>query len=261
MGQRLSGKVAVVTGASSGIGRASAILFAKDGAKVVVADKDPAGGKSTVESIKAIGCEATFVECDVSNVKDAERLAESTIKTYGRIDALFNNAGINPVGTVVDTPLDVWDAVLDTNLKGIYLVSKFAIPHMKKNPGGGAIVNTASVDALLAILNEAAYIASKGGIVSLTKAMAVDHARDKIRVNCICPGAILTPLFDAWVKEAGAAGQDLVAEMTRMHPLGRIGTPEEVGRVALFLLSDEASFVTGAVVTVDGGYAATKERM
>lgn len=257
---RLKGKVVIITGASSGIGKASASLFAEEQAKVVLADVDEQSGRQAVGKISASGGQSRFVSCDVSKPDDARMLAQTTIEAYGRIDALMNNAGVNPAGTVVDTSVELWDQVLDTNLKGVFLVSKFVIPVMK-NQGGGVIVNVASVDGLLAILNEAAYIASKGGVISLTKAMAVDHAKDGIRVNCICPGAILTPLIDQWMTTYGRDKQEFLNEMVTMHPVGRLGLPEDVAKAALFLISDEASFITGATLTVDGGYTATKERL
>jgi meso-butanediol dehydrogenase/(S,S)-butanediol dehydrogenase/diacetyl reductase len=197
---QLKDKVTIVTGASSGIGRASAIIFAQNGAKVVVADIDDEGGRRTVESIEKTGGTAIFVKTDVSRASDAKRCVESAVREFGRLDCLFNNAGFNPIGTVVDTPEELWDRVLDVNLKGMFLMCKFAIPEMKKS-GRGSIVCTASVDGVLAIPNEAAYIASKGGIISLVKAMALDHARENVRVNCILPGAIRTPLYEKFRKE------------------------------------------------------------
>jgi NAD(P)-dependent dehydrogenase (short-subunit alcohol dehydrogenase family) len=248
----LRDKVTIVTGASSGIGRASAIVFAHNGAKVVVADIDEEGGKSTVSEIVKAGGKAIFVKTDVSKASDAKRCVESAVGEFGRLDCLFNNAGFNPVGTVVSTSEELWDRVLDVNLKGMFLMCKYAIPEMKKS-GKGAIVCTASVDGVLAIPNEAAYIASKGGIISLVKAMALDHAKENIRVNCILPGAIRTPLYEKFMKE-----NENFEDQADQHAMQRIGEPEEIGQVAMFLLSDVPTFVTGAIIPVDGGYSAVK---
>jgi NAD(P)-dependent dehydrogenase (short-subunit alcohol dehydrogenase family) len=248
----LSGKVTIVTGASSGIGRASAITFAADGALVVAADIDEKGGKATVDEIAKRGGRAIFVRTDVSIASEAKHCVEAAVAEFGRLDCLFSNAGFNPVGTVVDTPEELWDRVIDVNLKGMYLMCKYAIPEMKK-AGKGSIVCTASVDGVLAIPNEAAYIASKGGIISLVKAMTLDHAKEKIRVNCILPGAIRTPLYEKFMGDN--AGFDDQADQ---HAMGRIGESEEIAQVAMFLLSDTPTFVTGAIIPVDGGYSAVK---
>jgi NAD(P)-dependent dehydrogenase (short-subunit alcohol dehydrogenase family) len=249
----LADKVVIVTGAASGIGRASAKLFARNGAKVVVADIDETRGKETVETIvQSENAEAIFVKTDVSRMSNAENCVNATVDKFGRVDCLFNNAGINPTGTATDTPEELWNRVIDINLKGIFAMSKFAIPEMRK-VGKGSIVCTASVDGILAIYNEAAYIASKGGIIALTKSMALDFAQDGIRVNCVLPGAIRTPLLEKFLAENPSVG-----DQSKGHALGRIGEPEEVGNVAMFLLSDYASFVTGAAVPVDGGYSAVK---
>jgi NAD(P)-dependent dehydrogenase (short-subunit alcohol dehydrogenase family) len=249
----LADKVVIVTGAASGIGRASAKLFARNGAKVAVADIDETRGKETVETIVQSGnAEAIFVKTDVSRMSNAENCVNATVDKFGRVDCLFNNAGINPTGTATDTPEELWNRVIDINLKGIFAMSKFAIPEMRK-VGKGSIVCTASVDGILAIYNEAAYIASKGGIIALTKSMALDFAQDGIRVNCVLPGAIRTPLLEKFMAENPSVG-----DQSKGHALGRIGEPEEVGNVAMFLLSEYASFVTGAALPVDGGYSAVK---
>jgi NAD(P)-dependent dehydrogenase (short-subunit alcohol dehydrogenase family) len=251
--QVLSDKVIIVTGSSSGIGRASAILFAANGAQVVIADVDEERGVQVEREIRKKGGVAIFVKTDVSISSDASNCVNVVVEKFGHLDGLFNNAGINPTGTVMDTSEELWDRVMNTNLKGTFLMSKYSIPKMK-DAGGGAIVCTASVDAILAIANEEAYIASKGGIISLVKAMALDFGSTGVRVNCICPGAIRTPLYEKFIRESPNVG----IEMPKWHALNRIGEAEEVARVAMFLLSDSASFVSGAIVPVDGGYSAIK---
>jgi NAD(P)-dependent dehydrogenase (short-subunit alcohol dehydrogenase family) len=249
----LKEKVVLITGASSGMGMSSALLFARNGSSLVLADVDEKGGQSVVEKVKRIGSgEAIFQKTDVSVSRDAENCVKAGIERFGRLNCLYNNAGVNPTGTVVDTPEELWDRVLNINLKGMYLMSKYSIPEMKKS-GGGSIVCTSSVDGILAIYNEAAYIASKGGIIALTKSMALDFAKDKIRANCLLPGAIRTPLLERFLKENPSVG-----DQSKGHALGRIGEPEEVANMAMFLLSDESSFITGAIIPVDGGYSAVK---
>jgi NAD(P)-dependent dehydrogenase (short-subunit alcohol dehydrogenase family) len=252
-GFTLKGKVVIITGAASGMGKAAALLFSQNGANVVVADLDETGGsQTTVEIEKTSGMESKFVKTDITRASDAKHCVDETIRFFGKINCLYNNAGINPVGDVVTTPEEVWDKVLAVNLKGMYLMSKYAVPFMK-HAGGGTIVCTASIDGLIGIQNEAAYIASKGGVIALTKSMAVDFAKDNIRVNCICPGAVRTPLLEKFVRDNPTMVNPSVG-----HALGRVAEPEEVARVAMFLLSDLSSFMTGAVVPVDGGYTGTR---
>jgi NAD(P)-dependent dehydrogenase (short-subunit alcohol dehydrogenase family) len=252
----LAGKVIIVTGASSGIGKAASLLFSKNGASVVLADIDERGGEQVTQEINSGKTSsrklAIFVKTDVSKSTDTQHCVRATIEEFGKIDGLYNNAGINPIGTVTDTTEALWDEVIATNLKGMYLMSKFVIPEIRR-AGGGSIVCTSSVDGVLAIYNEAAYIASKGGIIALTKSMGLDFARDHIRVNCILPGAIRTPLLEKFMKDNPSVG-----DQSHGHALGRIGEPEEVANMAMFLLSDLSSFVTGAIIPVDGGYSAVK---
>jgi NAD(P)-dependent dehydrogenase (short-subunit alcohol dehydrogenase family) len=250
---RLDGKVALVTGGSDGIGRAIALTFAREGAKVVIVGRDEAKGKKALDELKRVG-EAVYFKVDVSNSEQARRMVSDTVQRYGRIDILVNNAAICPPGNVVTTSEATWDEVIGVNLKGIFLCSKYAIPHMQRN-GGGVIVNIGSINSLMAMENEAAYDASKGGVLMLTKAMALDFAKSNIRVNCICPGAIETPMLTASLesaKDPRAARDSLIQK----HPLRRTGAPDEIAQAALFLATDDSSFITGATIPVDGGILA-----
>ena len=249
---KLKGKVALITGSGSGIGRASAVLFAKEGARVVLVDSNQDTGKETLKTIQQNGGEAIFVEADVSKASDAEKMVREAVKKYGRLDILFNNAGKGLLKTVPDTAEEEWDGLIDVNLKGIFLGSKYAIPEMAKN-GGGAIINTASISGLVAHRNCAAYCASKGGVILLTKAMACDHAPQKIRVNCICPGHVLTPQLEPITRAIPKSSTEAVV---KRYPLGRLGSPEDIANAALYLASDESSWVTGSALVIDGGCTA-----
>lgn len=250
---RLKDKVALITGAGSGIGRATSILFAREGAKVVVADIDSSLGRETVRMIRDNHGEATFVQTDVSKSDQSKNMIETTIRNYGRLDILFSNAGINPLGTAVDTSEELWNKIIDINLKGGFLASKFAIPHMIKQ-GGGSIIFTASVNGLFAAANEVAYDASKGGVVMLTKATALDFGSKNIRVNAICPGATDTPMVRK-IAEAFPDPAKFIEENAKNNAaFKRMIKPEEVAAAALFLASDESSGLTGAIIPVDGGY-------
>ncbi len=244
-------RVAIITGAASGIGRATALLFAREGAAVVVADVDEAGGQAVAGEIVASGGRALFVRCDVTQAADCRQAVERAVAEFGRLDILFNNAGIIRRTTVLDTPEEEWDRVMAVNVKSVYLMSKFAIPAMALG-GGGAIVNTASGWGLKGGRNAVSYCASKGAVVNMTRAMALDHAGQGIRVNCICPGDTDTPLLRGEARQLGAAEDRFLAEAAR-RPMGRGGRPEEIAQAALYLASEAASFVTGAVLVVDGG--------
>jgi NAD(P)-dependent dehydrogenase (short-subunit alcohol dehydrogenase family) len=251
MAGRLEGKVALVTGGSSGIGRASAITFAREGAKVLVADVAVRGGEETVSMIKKAGGEAIFVKVDVSTDEDAKRMVQVAVATYGRLDILFNNAGVQVFGTIPNTSEADWYKVMDVNLKGVYLGCKYAIPQMIAQ-GGGSIINTSSALGLVGDPDLPAYGATKGGILAMTKAMAQAHGRGKIRVNSICPGDVETPIVVEYF-EHQPDPQEARRRVASEYALGRIAKPEEIANVALFLASDESSFITGTYIVVDGG--------
>lgn len=254
---RLADKVAIITGAGAGIGRATAILFAKEGAKVVIADCDPKGGAETVDLIKKDGGEATLALTDVSKASDVQNMVKATLDTYGRLDILVNNAGIFTEGNVVEITEADWHRVLGVNLSGVFLCSKYCVPEMVRR-GGGAIVNIASEAGIVGIKNQVAYNVSKSGVISLTKSMAVDFAPYNIRVNCICPGRTLTPLVEKVIAEAeDPEGKRRVLSDDR--PLKRMGRPEEIAAGILFLASDEAPYATGSILSIDGGYTAHPE--
>ncbi len=248
---KLEGRVAIITGSASGIGRASAKEFAREGAQVVVADINLAGALDTVKQIEALGGVALAVKTDVADSGAAERLIEQTLRTFGRINVLFNNAAIQVNKTVEDTTVEEWNREVSINLGGVFLCSKFAIPHLRKTKG--CIVNMASVNGYFVEPLCAGYCATKGAIIALTKAMAIDHGKDGIRVNCICPGYIDSGL--AWEYfEAQPDPAEARNAAGKLHALWRVGQPEEVARLAVFLACDDASFMTGSSVTVSGGF-------
>lgn len=254
---KLQDKVAIVTGAGKGIGQGIARVFVKYGAKVVVADWDEDAGLGTAEELRRSGGNAIFVKCDVSNEEQVKAMIQAAIASYGRLNILVNNAGIGVYKTVLDTTSEDWDRCLGVNLKGVFLCSKYAIPHIKA-AGGGAIVNIASVHSYQNVGGTAPYAASKGGVVALTRVMAIDHGRDNIRVNAICPGWIYTPLIQG-IFAASPDPEEAKRAVERRQILGRLGRPEEVGEAAAFLASDEASYITGASLMVDNGMTAQLE--
>jgi NAD(P)-dependent dehydrogenase (short-subunit alcohol dehydrogenase family) len=247
----LAGRVALITGGASGIGRATALLFAREGAAVSVADLDEVGARAVAQMIVGRGGQAIFVRCDVSRAADCHRAVQQTVQTLGGLDILFNNAGIIRRATVMDTTEDEWDQVMAVNVRSMFLLAKYGIPIMAQ-AGGGVIINTASGWGLVGGRKAAAYCASKGAVVLLTKAMALDHGEQNIRVNCICPGDIDTPMLRDEARQLGASEEDLLAEAAD-RPLQRIGRPEDIAQAALYLASDASSFVTGTVLVVDGG--------
>jgi NAD(P)-dependent dehydrogenase (short-subunit alcohol dehydrogenase family) len=248
----LKNKVAVITGAASGIGSATAWLFAEEGATVVLADVQDNAGQCLADALARDGHSACFVHTDVSREADVESMIHLALSHYGRVDVLFNNAGIEGVqAPTADTSLEDWERVIDINLKGVFLGLKHGIKAMLQR-GGGTIINNASVAGLVGFPNIPAYCASKGGVVQLTRTAALEYATQGIRVNCLCPGVIDTPMVDRFT----GGNADAEAQMTAMEPVGRIGRPREVAELALFLASDRSSFVTGAVIPVDGGFVA-----
>ncbi len=247
----LKDKVALITGGSSGIGRAVALAWAREGAKVVVSDVDRSGGGETVEQVRAAGGEAAFIAADVGKPEDCEALVRGAVEAFGRLDIACNNAGIGgPQVPTADYPLDGWAQVIAINLSGVFYGMKFQLPEMLKN-GGGAIINMASILGAVGFAGAPAYAAAKHGVVGLTQATALEYSAQGVRINAVGPGFIHTPMISA-LEEDKAVNELLVAA----HPIGRLGRAEEVAELVLWLSSDKASFVTGAYYPVDGGYLA-----
>jgi NAD(P)-dependent dehydrogenase (short-subunit alcohol dehydrogenase family) len=254
MGGRLLNKVAIITGAARGIGKVAAGLFASEGAKIVVADIDEVGGNQTVAEITAAGGQALFHQTDLIIANQVEDLIQATLKGYGRLDVLYNNAALNHFAQVVDTAEADWDRVMAINVKSVYLCCKYAIPAMKDG-GGGSIINTGSAASLVGLRNLAVYTASKGAVLQLTRNMALDYAKYGIRVNALCPGVTATEMTEQVI----ASDPDPVAARARFDrviPRGSMADPIEIAQAALFLASDESSYITGAAIPVDGGYTA-----
>jgi len=248
---RFKDKVVLITGAGVGIGRAAAVRFGKEGAKVAVNSLTPANGEETLKLVKAAGAPAIYIQGDVSLAADAKRMVDETVKAFGRINILVNNAGIVLPGRVDNMSEEDWDKTIAVNLKGVFLVSKYTIPEMRKI-GGGAIVHNASVVAIKGVKDRGAYTASKGGVWALTKAMAADYLAENIRVNCVCPGTTYTPSLERRIQafaDPEKARKDFIAR----QPLGRLGKDEEIAAAILFAASDEAGFMNGANIAIDGG--------
>lgn len=248
---RLQDKVAIITGSGSGIGRATALLFGREGARVMSVDLIGDTAEATAGEIRDGGGQADSLQADVSVAADVERMINTTVERFGRLDVLVNNAGIEVSMPIVQVPEEMWDRLIDVNLKGVFLGCKYAIPQMLKQ-GGGAIINTASIAGLRGFATLGTYSASKGGVVLLTKTLAVEYAPFNIRINCVCPGMIRTPMLERGL--TAVPNPEEARELIRqVHPMGRIGEPEEVARGILFLASDEASFITGVPLPIDGG--------
>jgi len=251
---KLAGRVAIITGAGAGIGRSTALLFAKEGAKVVVADCDSGRGAETVSIIRQDGGEATFIQVDVSKAANVEKMVKTTVGRYGKLDILINNAGIYAQANVMEAAEEEWDRILDVNLKGVFLCSKHCIPEMITG-GGGSIVNIGSEAGIVGIKNQVAYNVSKSGVIALTKSMAIDFAVNNIRVNCVCPGTTETPLVKAAVERAPDPAEARRA-LEEVRPANRLGRPEEIAAGILYLASDESPYATGSILSIDGGYTA-----
>ena len=246
----LDGKVALVTGAAKGIGKGCAEVLSRHGVRIAVVDIDTAAGPQTAKGIEANGGHAVFLPADVSKAADVQKMVAQLIELFGRLDILINNAGYHISKSIEDTSEEEWDYILNTNLRSVFLCSKYAIPYLRKTRG--AIVNMSSMVGLVGQRNAGAYSATKGGIIAMTKGMALDFAKDGIRVNCICPGWVETPLVEDWFSQQ-ADPQAAKRYIFGRHPLGRIATPEEVGDAAVFLCSEGSSFVTGVTLPLDGG--------
>jgi NAD(P)-dependent dehydrogenase (short-subunit alcohol dehydrogenase family) len=247
----LQGKTAIVTGGASGIGRATALLLAREGAAVTVADLNETGGQAVVGEIKNAGGQATFVRCDVSLSADCRRAVEETVSAFGGLDILFNNAGIIRRADVLQTTEAEWDQVMAVNVKSIFLMSKHAIPFMAA-AGGGSIINTGSGWGLVGGGDAVSYCASKGAVVNMTRAMAIDHGPQNIRVNCICPGDTDTDMLRSEARQLGVPDEQFL-EGAGDRPLQRIGTPEDIAQAVLYFASDQSAWTTGAILVVDGG--------
>lgn len=248
---RLQGKVALITGGTLGIGKATAVLFGKEGAAVAITGRDAGRGREALAEIEQTGAKAIDLRADVRVAADCRRAVDETIKAFGRVDILFNNAGSFFPNTVIDCSEEEWDTTIDVNLKGTFLMCKYVLPGMIDR-GSGVIINNSSGWGITGGDEAASYCASKGGVVLLTKAMAVDHSRQGIRINCICPGDVDTPMLRSDAAQRGMSREEYL-KGAEARPMGRIGLPDEIAKAALFLASDDASFMTGSTLVVDGG--------
>jgi 2-keto-3-deoxy-L-fuconate dehydrogenase len=252
--EQLDGKIAIITGAGSGIGQAIATLFAREGARVVIADIKPSAAEETTSSIRQAGNQAIALHVDVTNDWDVQAMVESTIAAFGRVDILCNNAGIGHSGSIVECTEEHWDAVMAVNVKGIYLCMHHVLPHMLAEKEG-SIINIASVLGLVGVPKRAVYSASKGAVIALTRQVAIEYARENIRANCICPTTVETPLVTRLLAKQ-ADPESARQELLERQPVGRLGRPDEIAHAALYLASPQASFMTGSLLVIDGGMTA-----
>ncbi len=252
--KQLSGKRAIITGAASGIGRATAFLFAREGARVAVVDLNEEEGKKVAQKINDEGGQAIFVRCDVTNLSDCQHAVQETTQKLGGVEILFNNAGVIRRATVLETTEAEWDQVMNVNVKSIFLLSKFAVPIMIES-GGGCIINMSSGWGLRGGRKAVSYCAAKGAVVNLTRAMALDHGGDHIRVNCLCPGDVNTGMLRNEARQLGQPEAEFLEESAD-RPLGRIASPEEIAQAALYLASNAAAYITGSALVIDGGASA-----
>ncbi len=251
---RVKGKVSIITGAAMGIGKTTAQLFGREGAKLVIADYDSEKGNEIEKTLTNMGYETIFIKTDVRIAVEIQEMVKTTMERFGRIDVLINNAGAAQVVPVTELTEDNWNRVIDTNLKGVYLCCKYTIPEMIKG-GSGCIINMASVLGLVGRVRASAYNAAKAGVILLTKNMALDYALYNIRVNAVCPGFVETEMVKKYI-ENSEDPQKTYEQLVQLHPIGRIAKPEEIAHGILFLASDESSFVTGSSLVIDGGYSA-----
>jgi NAD(P)-dependent dehydrogenase (short-subunit alcohol dehydrogenase family) len=249
---RLKDKVTLITGAGSGIGKCTALLFAREGASVIVADVQETSGRETVDEIRAAGGTAEFIQVDVTDPQSVQAMVEEALRLFGRIDVLFNNAGISGVGVLHEVEPEAWDRVIAVNVRGVYLVSKYVIPHMMERKQGN-IINMASCIAEIGLARRASYAASKGAVLALTKSMQVDYAPYNIRVNALLPGTILTPFVEDYLRRSYDDPEAGYESLRRRQLTGDLGRPEDVASAALFLASDESKFMMGSPLYIDGG--------
>lgn len=249
---RLEGKITLITGSGSGIGKSTALLFAKEGATVIVNDLDTAKGTETVEEITAAGGNALFIQADVTNPDSVKAMVDQAIAAYGRIDVLFNNAGISGVGALHEVEPEVWDRVMTVNIKGVYLPSKYVVTHMMEQKSG-SIINMSSCIAEIGLARRASYAATKGAVLALTKSMQVDYAPYGIRVNALLPGTILTPFVEDYLRKSYDDPEAAYASLKTRQLSGDLGRPEDVAKAAVFLASDDSKFMMGSPLYIDGG--------